>query len=135
MTSETELNEQLKANGLMQFSHGPGVYVLEVSVPDAFAEVCEAWDDRMNARPEESTLKRLADAERVAYLGASPDVYSRLSDHVCKTRRQTAFLSVFPPTKIVDIWPCDTPFEREYRKALELSQDGWTVWVDGELVG
>jgi hypothetical protein len=135
IASESDLTERLDKNGLLSDSHGAGVYALRAVVPDTLADVREAWDNQHDHRPPDDGLERLADAERVAYVGASSDMYSRLSDHVTHKRRQTAFLSAFPPDAVVDLWPTETPFDAEYNRALRLARDDWRVWTDGEILG
>lgn len=134
IASKAELTERLDERDLLDDARGSGVYALEASVPDTEADVRSAWQLEHDRRPADDTLQRLADAEKVAYVGASKGVYSRLSDHITKTRRQTAFLSVFPPARIIDIWPHPDPFDAEYNRALRLARD-YRVWCDGELLG
>lgn len=123
--NETDLTEDLDKRGLLTKAHNPGVYALRVEVPDSEQIVTDQWDAQYDVQPEDSALSRLADAHKVAYVGASGNVYERLTDHAAGDVRKTAFLSVFPPTEVIDVWPSKDPFEKEYRRALRLTNDGW----------
>jgi hypothetical protein len=112
---------------------GPAVYALAVAVPDDIATVRERWDRVCDVR--HAQLKRLASAERVAYVGASESVYHRLCDHAAGESRQATLLQAFAPTRIIDVWWCDHPYAQEYSHAVELSQSGWCAYTDGEVVG
>lgn len=129
MDTETELTEALDERGLLDAARGAGVYAVEVSIPD---DPAAAWDAEHDARPAD--LDRLADAERVAYVGASTHVYSRLGEHVTGARRGTAFLAAFPPERVVAVWPTADPFDAEFNRAAALSREGWLVWTDGTIL-
>ena len=125
--TETDVTETLDQQ------RGPGVYALKVAVPDDIATVREQWDSVCDVR--HAQLKRLASAERVAYVGASESVYHRLCDHAAGEYRQATLLQAFPPTRIVDVWWHEHPDAHEYNRAVGLSESGWCCWTDGEVVG
>lgn len=129
---EVALTESLDERGLLDAARGPGVYAVAVAVPDALEAVRDAWDAHHDARPD--GLDRLAAADRVAYVGASTQVYARLAEHVTGARRGTAFLAAYPPERVVDVWPDDEPFDAEFNRAAALSREGWLCWRDGELM-
>jgi hypothetical protein len=133
--SETELTQQLDTRDLLTDAHDPGVYGIEVSVPDTLDTVRRQWDAAHDARPDGDALARLASAPKVAYVGAAKDVYARLSDHVTGERRTTAFLAAFEPVDIVDIWPHLDPFTAEYNRAVRLARGDWACWCDGSVLG
>jgi len=101
--------------------------------PDTADAVAEGFENVIDETPPETTLERLADAPRVAYVGASTDVYSRLQDHVAGDSRQATFLEAFAAVDVVYVFPTKSPFEQEYNTAAELSRAGWTIWCDGEV--
>jgi len=125
--TETDVTETLDQ------SRGPAVYALAVAVPDDIATVRERWDSVCDVR--HAQLPRLASAERVAYVGASESVYHRLCDHAAGDYRQATLLEAFDPMRIIDVWWCDHPYSQEYNRAVGLSDCGWCVWTDGEVVG
>jgi hypothetical protein len=128
------VHEALDCAGWLEAAHGPGVYALRADVPDSAEAAHRRWRSAFDAVPGAGVLTEIATAERVAYAGASRDVYGRLMDHANGTARQAAFLSVFPPREIVTAEPREHPFEAETRVARGLREDGWTVWADGEVV-
>lgn len=132
---ETELTEQLDERDLLDDAHGPGVYAIECAVPDLYADVEEAWSNGHEIHPPDNALERLAAARRVAYVGASGEMYDRLCDHVGGERREASFVGTYPPTRVVDIWPTEDPFAAEYNRAVDLARDDWLVWCDGEVFG
>jgi len=133
--SPTEAHETLDHKQLLAASHGPGHYALRLTVPDTVAAARERWDAHHDARPPEPTLERLAAAPDVAYVGASADVYERIMDHARGDVRQTAVMGPFPPSGILDVWPCEEPFASEWRRARTLANElPYAVWVDGELL-
>jgi len=132
--SPTAVHETLDRQGLLEKSHGPGCYALRVHVPDGKAHVDDAFRDVVDVAPPDKHLDKLADADDVAYVGASGDVYARLMDHAEAEVRQSLFLQAFEAVTVVDVWPSPAPFESEFNRARTLSDKGWTVWSDGEVV-
>jgi hypothetical protein len=128
------MTEQLDRCDLLDVSHGSGCYALRVDVPSLPTAAKEQWDATHDARPGNDALTRMAQADRVAYVGASSDVYGRLCDH-CGEVRKAALLDAFPPTEVVNVWPVDEPFEAEFNRAYRLAQNDWVVWTDGRLLG
>lgn len=133
--NETTLTQRLDDRNLLDTARNPGVYALQCAVPDAVDAVGKQWDQHHTIRPSKDTLQRLAAADRVAYVGASKDVYQRLCDHVTHSRRKASFVSAFNPERVVDVWPHSDPFEAEFNRAMRLIHDDWTVWTDGVLYG
>lgn len=133
---ESDLTQTLDDRGLLAASRGPGCYAVAVAVPDDEAEVAFAWHDTHDAAPPEGTFDRLAAAERVAYVGASSDVYARLCEHVTGERRRATFLAAFDINGVVDVWPDDSPFQHEFNRAVKLARrPGNVVWNDGRVYG
>ena len=135
---ESTMTERLDERDLLGQTRGPGCYALEVRTPDAEDAAQVAWYSEFDHAPPEDALERIADASRVAYVGASGNIYSRLCDHVAGDVRKAAFLTVFRPTRVIDVWPEDTPddaFDAEFNRAMRLVRDGFAVWQDGKLLG
>ena len=133
--NEARLTESLDERGLLTAAQGPGVYALGVPVPSMPSVAREQWDAVHDARPPDDALARLAEAPRVAYVGASSQVYDRLCDHVAGDVRTTAFLAAFDPAAVINVWPHDAPFDAEVTRALRLAREDWVVWCDGEVWG
>lgn len=134
MLTESAMTESLDARGLLAAARGPGVYALRCAVPDDAAAVREALGEVSDADPPEGYAERLAAAERVAYVGASGDVYDRLCDHAAGDVRKATFLRAFPPERVVDVWPHDDPWPCEHKRALKLARrEGWLAWTNGQM--
>lgn len=129
------MTETLDRRGLLEEARGSGTYALELDVPDSVERVRELWFGERDVAPGEGGLERLADGGRVAYVGASGDVYGRLCDHVAGDVRKAAVMEVFEPVGVVGVWGCSVPFEGEFGRALWVGRRGWVVWVDGRVVG
>lgn len=130
------MTESLDARGLLAAAHGPGCYALRCAVPDDADAVTAALGEVSDADPPEGVPERLAAADRVAYVGASKDVYARLCDHAAGDVRKATFLRAFPAERVVDVWTHEDPFSREHKRALKLARRGeWIAWTNGELIG
>lgn len=132
--SPVAMHETLDERGLLDDAHGPGCYGLRVRTPNTKERVVTAFTEHVDVAPGREVCGKLAAADRVAYVGASGDVYDRLQDHADGDVRQALFLRCFDVVDIVDVWPSATPFESEYNRAAALSREGWTVWSDGEVL-
>jgi hypothetical protein len=131
----THATEQLDHRDLLAASRGPGCYALRLAVPDSTEAARERWDAHHDARPPEPTLERLAAAEQVAYIGAAREVYGRIMDHAAGDVRKAAICEAFPPVDIMDVWPTDDPFAREWDRARKVAENNpGRVWVNGELL-
>lgn len=130
-----EVHEAMDVNGHLDDAHGPGCYALRLEVPDSIHEAHRRWRDHFDALPADDAVTRLARAPRVAYVGASQDVYGRIMDHAEGEVRKAAVFRPFPPEEVIDIYPSDDPFRDEMQTARDLSEEGWLVWVNGEVVG
>jgi len=133
LDSEAALTEALDEAGLLADARGPGTYAVAVDVPDSVEAVKRAWEEYHDVHLNDGAVEQLADADRVAYVGASRNVYARLSDHVTGARRSTAFLTVFSPERVVDVWPAVHPYALEVSTAMQLANDGWVAYCDGEV--
>jgi hypothetical protein len=129
-----DMHESLDHAGLLNTVHGPGCYALELKVPDDADDVHRDWSAVHDVVPGDEVLGRLAKASRVAYVGASKDMYARLCDHCEADVRQSAYCEVFPPVDVVTLWPDQSPFDAEYSRATDLAQEGWTVTCNGEVI-
>ena len=129
----TECHEALDRQSLLADSHNSGTYALRVTTPADAEGVARAFREVSDAVPPDEVLDRLT-AARVAYVGASGDVYGRLMDHAAGEVRKALFLRAFDVTGVVGVWPERDPFQHEYNRAVSLSNSGWTVWTDGQVV-
>jgi len=128
--NETEL-------GQLDVSRGPGVYALEVAIPDNGEQIARYWHRYHDHAPQKAFFARLAAAESCLYVGASGNVYGRLCDHVAGEVRKASFLEAFPPTGLHSVWEqsdADAAFSAEYNVARELATADTRVWTDGELL-
>jgi hypothetical protein len=133
--TESGMSERLDRRGLLAASHGPGCYALAVAVPDNASDVTLAFRQVSDADLPDSYAERLARADRVAYVGASRDVYERLCDHAAGEKRKATFLAAFSPQRVVDVWPHDSPFTREFKRARTLvrGDSNRAAWANGEV--
>jgi hypothetical protein len=129
----SRVHETLDERGVLDATQGPGTYALKVRTPNDVESVMRAFREHVDTLPERETLERLTE-DRVLYVGASGNVYDRLQEHANANVRKALFLRVMTPVRVFDVWPTTNAFETEYRKALELSRQGWTCWSDGEVV-
>jgi len=89
--NETELTETLDRRGQLDVSRGPGVYALEVAIPDNGEQIARYWHRYHDHAPQKAFFARLAAAESCLYVGASGNVYGRLCDHVAGEVRKASF--------------------------------------------
>ena len=130
----TSVNERLDRDGRLDDAHGSGCYALAIDVADSVEDVERRWVRYFDVLPG-NALERLAHADRTCYVGASGDVYHRLMDHARGDVRKASVLVAFSPERVIGVWPEDDPFDAERSRALALRAQGWTSWVNGEVVG
>jgi hypothetical protein len=134
--TEAAMTESLDARDLLAAARGPGCYALRCDVPKDALVVQNWWQEVADEPLPAEYATPLATAERVAYVGASGDVYDRLCDHAAGDVRKATFLQAFEPERVADVWPGEDPFVREHKRALKLARrDGWIAWTNGELIG
>ena len=131
--SPVAVHETLDERGLLNQSQGPGTYALRVETPATAPGVANAFRLVVDVTPPDHVLDRLT-ADRVAYVGASGNVYDRLQDHADGDVRKALFLEAFDVIDVVGVWPSANPFESEFNRARLLSDQNWVVWSDGEVV-
>ena len=134
--TQSTVNQTLDDRGLLDAAHGKGCYALRVNTPNDVESVARSFLSVSDVTPLDGFMERLT-ADRVAYVGASIDVYSRLMDHADGQVRKATLLQAFDAVDVIDVWPTERgkdPFEQEYNRASELSRQGWVVWTDGELL-
>ena len=134
--TQTTVNQTLDERGLLDSAHGKGCYGLRVETPNDVESVARAFLSVSDVTPPDAYLDRLT-ADRVAYVGASIDVYSRIMDHADGQVRKATFLQAFDAVDVIDVWPTERgndPFEQEFNRASELSRQGWVVWTDGKIL-
>lgn len=131
----TAAHEALDANGWLDAAHGPGCYSLRLTTPpDDPRAVFEHWTAHHDAAPQ-WIIDGLADADRLAYVGASGDVYGRIQDHAEAEVRRAAILRVYPPVEVLGVEPRENPFEAEFNETRRWVENQFVVWSDGVLHG
>ena len=134
--TQSTVNQTLDERGLLDAAHGKGCYALRVETPNDVESVARAFLSVSDVTPLDEFMERLT-ADRVAYVGASIDVYSRLMDHADGQVRKATFLQAFDAVDVIDVWPTERgkdPFEQEYNRASELSRLGWVAYTDGKIL-
>lgn len=131
----TTVNEALDHAGLLDDSHGPGCYAIALDVPGSVEAAHRRWLEHFDTFPGDDAIARLVGAQRVAYVGASKDVYSRLMDHAEGEVRKARVMQPFPAVEVLDVSPRPSPFDYERERAYMLAGGGTVVWVNGDVIG
>ena len=103
-------------------AHTPGCYALVCEHPESRDALEGRWADTWETDIQQFAIDAY-ESPTVVYVGASGDVYDRLVDHSEGEKRRSGFLSIFPPSHLLDVWPMDDPFSHEGRVAFELKND------------
>jgi len=122
-TNATERVLQL-ANDDGHEPNDPGVYALEVDLPDTEADVKEQWRDEYEQLPP--YLHRLVDCDRAIYVGATADVQGRIADHLASDKRTASLPTVFGFHWIREVRFYDNKedaFQVEYNAAREIDRE------------
>lgn len=107
-------------------SRAPGVYVLELSTLDtnSIEEHSRAWLEHFETIPE--YLNTIAGSDRLLYVGASPDVQSRIETHLHSPNRSTTIAKVYPIHSIESIYwmnSAEEAFTKESKIAIDLANE------------
>jgi predicted GIY-YIG superfamily endonuclease len=119
----------------------PGIYVLELNSPGSTlqAHARRWWREYQTVHPDD--VGGLAGTERLLYVGATANLQARLEDHVQAEVRQSAWLSVYPPTELVGVGGVSSAsraFEIETQIAHNEARgtsETTAIICDGEVVG
>lgn len=132
--TETQLTETLDRRGLLDDARQPGVYLVELATPSRDADaVTRRWLAHYATMPP-NLAGRLAACDALYYAGSHrANVYTRLCEH-CTGTRQPSIMAAWPPERVVDVRPCESPRAREWAYALEHADEDTKVWTDGELL-
>jgi hypothetical protein len=130
----TETHEALDEMGALNHAHGPGVYALSVSVPEAVDAVQRTWLDAHDNPLPDAYAEQLAAATKCVYIGRSGDVYDRLMDHARGDVRRASFVSAFGVRAVRAVWPGENSVVAERGRARDLADATTCAWTDGELV-
>ena len=132
--SSTDVHAALDEMGVLDDAHAPGVYALEVTVPDAVDAVQREWLVTADTPLPDRYAEQLASADDAVYVGRSIDVYARLMDHARGDVRRALFLRAFDLAGVRGVYADDENTgvaERDRARALS---DATTVcYTDGEL--
>ena len=105
--TQSTVNQTLDERGLLDAAHGKGCYAIRVKTPNDVESVARAFLSVSDVTPLDGFMERLT-ADRVAYVGASIDVYSRLMDHADGQVRKATFLQAFDAVDVIDVPPTRT---------------------------
>jgi len=120
----------------------PGVYILKLDSPgpSLHAHARRWYDEYQTVHPD--GVGGLAGTERLLYVGATNNLQERLEDHVQGEYRTSAWLHVYPPTRLVQASPSPASahyaFEHETQVAHDIAdatRETTAVVCDGEVVG
>jgi len=117
--------EQLFREADRQDAHPnePGVYALEINLPEQRRDILQLWDAKFDERPD--YLPRLIDCHGCIYVGAAASVQRRINEHLDGETRKAVLPSVFSISRIHGAWwydDRDAAFEAEYNRARELDR-------------
>ena len=130
----TQANGRLDELGVLDASHGPGVYALRVSVPSGVEAIQREWLNAIDAPLPDAYAEQLAESAVALYVGRSADVYDRLMDHARADVRRASFVRAFGMADIHGVYPEDENTSvAERNRARALSDADTVVWTDGEL--
>lgn len=118
-----------------------GIYVLSLDTPGPSLQAhARRWyGEYQTVHPDD--VGGLAGTERLLYVGAASDLQDRLEDHVQGDVRKSAWLSVYPPTRLVTVSVSPDvrrAFEHETQTAHGVAgatPETTAVVCDGEVVG
>ena len=130
----TQAHGRLDDFGVLDESHGPGTYGLEVAVPNSVEAIQREWLEAIDAPLPDEYADQLAAAETCLYVGRSGDVYDRIMDHARADVRRASFVRAFGMADVHGVWPGDeNTGVVERNRARALSDADTVVWTDGEL--
>ena len=130
----TQANGRLDELGVLDASHGPGIYALRVAVPNGVEAIQRTWLDAIDAPLPDPMAEQVADADTALYVGRSGNVYDRIMDHADGQVRRASFIRAFGMVDIHGVYPEDeNTGVAERNRARSLSSATTCVWTDGEL--
>ena len=121
-TDATERLLQL-ANDADAQPSDPGVYALEITLPDTEADVKAAWRSEYDDDPP--YLHRLIDCRKALYVGAAKNVRARIDDHVQGDYRKASLPTAFGVHWLREVrWhdDADAAFQAEYNAARDIDR-------------
>ena len=133
-TKPTPLSNGHVALALERLGHDPaaakvpGVYAIKcANVSNDLERLTRRWLDETGK--EAPYLEECAEANEIAYVGASGNIFDRLCDHTDARVRKSTFLQVFEPRELLAIHPDDEPFlhEPQYADNLAHAHESWYV--------
>ena len=129
-----DAHQHLDGLGVLDASHGPGIYALRVSVPNGVEAIQRTWLDAIDAPLPDEYAEQLAECESALYVGRSGDVYDRIMDHARGDVRRASFVRAFGMADIYRVYLEDeNTGVAERNRARSLSDADTVVWTDGEL--
>ena len=129
-----DAHKRLDELGVLDASHGPGIYALRVSVPSGVEAIQREWLDAIDAPLPDAYAEQLADGRMCLYVGRSGNVYDRIMDHADGQVRRASFIRAFGMSDVYGVYPEDeNSGVAERDRARSLSDATTVVWTDGEL--
>jgi len=121
--NSTDATERLLecANDADVSPDSPGVYALEIDLPDDANVVADQWHNHYEELPP--YYHRLVDCDRAIYVGATADVQARIADHVASDKRKASLPTVFGFHCIREVrWfdDADEAFQAEFNAGREI---------------
>lgn len=135
--SQLAVNRWVDREGVHDEARQPGCYAIELETPsDRPVAVINRWTDHFDVGMPGEYATRLADADRLVYIGAhGTSVYERLCQHAAGEKSST-IMDVWPPVAVVSILQTDSPDAMEFNYTQEYArEDGTLAWMNGELYG
>ena len=130
----TDARSAYERLGVVDAVSEPGVYALEVAVPDAADRVARAWLDTADAPLPDDYAAQLAGADRVAYVGATGrPIRARVAEHLRGDVRRAALLRAFDVVDVIGVWPGAHSGVAERDRARALSDAETVAYANGEL--
>lgn len=119
----------------------PGIYALELDSPGTslHAHARRWYNEYRTVHPDD--VGGLGGVDRLLYVGAASNLQDRLEEHVQGDVRQSAWLSVYPPTRLLraSVSPSVShAFEHETQTAYRVADatpETTAVVCDGGVVG
>ena len=129
-----DAHKRLDELGVLDASHGPGIYALRVAVPSGVEAIQREWLDAIGAPLPDEYADQLAAAETCLYVGRSGNVHDRIMDHADGQVRRASFVRAFGMADVHGVYPEDeNTGVAERDRARALSDADTVVWTDGEL--
>jgi len=118
LSGEAYLSEHIEhhVDGGPSEAHRPGVYVLELSIPETggLETYTRLWlQDHGTVPPY---LESIVASNRLLYVGSAANVYKRIQQHLEHPNRSTTVAATFPIHHVEDVVFCESKEEADNRE-------------------